>query len=296
FTRQLLFSDGPIDISQEGDRVAPILMNIQFKLIPLMGANAFSEFFFETPDADDLKSLSGYCKSLSRPTENALNKAKLLPKGKGAAHLPRLHLVMVSESALWPTISYVNNSSPWSMGIPRLRFPAQAPSRSTLKLEEAFITFLDRERSSEMLRPGMTAVDLGASPGGWTYQLVQRGIHVAAIDNGPMDADLMKSGLVTHHEDDAFRFRPLKPVNWLVCDVVEQPSKITDLMTEWLLEGLCEQAIFNLKLPMKRRFHEIELCLEKIRSDCQLRGIQIVSRCKQLYHDRKEVTVYVRRV
>ncbi len=32
------------------------------------------------------------------------------------------------------------------MGIPRLKFPREAPSRSTLKLEEAWHTFIPREQ------------------------------------------------------------------------------------------------------------------------------------------------------
>ena len=47
------------------------------------------------------------------------------------------------------------------MGIPRLRFPADAPSRSTLKLEEAFHVFIPADEWDERLANGMYAVDLG---------------------------------------------------------------------------------------------------------------------------------------
>ena len=76
------------------------------------------------------------------------------------------------------------------------------------------------------LAPGMTAVDLGASPGGWTWQLVQHGLMVTAVDNGPMDARLLDSGQVKHRRDDGFHFRPPEPVDWMVCDMVESPSRI----------------------------------------------------------------------
>ena len=71
------------------------------------------------------------------------------------------------------TLADVDKSSPWTMGIPRLRFPPSAPSRSTLKLEEAFHMFLGQEVMAEKLQAGMTAVDLGACPCGWTFQLVK---------------------------------------------------------------------------------------------------------------------------
>ena len=174
------------------------------------------------------------------------------------------------------------------MGIPRLRFPRSAPSRSTLKLEEAFKLFVD----ASALKPGMTAVDLGAAPGGWTWQFVQRGIHVTAVDNGPMDLALMGSGLVDHQRLDAFRFRPPKRVDWLVCDMVEKPSRVAALIAQWLTRGDCRQAIFNLKLPMKKRHAAVERALTAIEAATQQAGMAVELRCKQLYHDREEVTVH----
>lgn len=294
FARQIMWSSGAVKLPTDGDRVAPLMEAVQQKLLPLSEANAFSAFTFETPDADDLKELSGFCKSLARPTENALNRLKVLPKGKGAAHLPRLHFVMTDSQTVWPCIADVLNSSPWSMGIPRLRFPTNAPSRSTLKLEEAFHVLVGTDFLDQNLKEGMTAVDLGACPGGWTYQLVQRGLKVTAIDNGSMDPALMATGLVTHLREDAFHYEPTRTVDWLVCDVVEQPSLITELMVRWLTKSWCRQAIFNLKLPMKARFKEVIDCNQQLIDLCLKSGCKIELRCKQLFHDRKEVTVYAR--
>lgn len=294
FARQILWSTGLVTLPKTGDRITELLNVVHQQLVPLTGGNAFSSFSYETSDADDAKELSGFCKSLTRPTENALNKLRLTPKGKGAAHLPRLHLLMTSPEEVWPCFSDVSNSSPWPMGIPRLKFPPNAPSRSTLKLEEAFITFLGYEAMDQRLKAGMMSVDLGACPGGWTYQLVKRGMHVAAIDNGVIDQNLMASGLVEHVREDAFSYRPALPVDWLVCDVVEQPARIADLMTDWLTKGWCKEAIFNLKLPMKKRWEETRACLKHIEETCRTHHTATEIQCKQLYHDRKEVTVHVR--
>ena len=117
-------------------------------------------------------------------------------------------------------------------------------------------------------------------------------IRVAAIDNGPMDAALMESGLVTHVRADGFRYRPQKPVDWLVCDMVEQPRRVAALMAQWFAEGLCRHAIFNLKLPMKKRYEETRLCLDLLAD--ALDGKADI-RAKQLYHDREEITVFARR-
>lgn len=292
FARQLVWIADVIDLPTTGDRVTPIMTAILEKLLPTAGSNAFSALSLETPDTDEAKELSQFCKSLTRPLENALNKARLLPKGKGAAHLPRIHVILLSSVRVLVGLSDIENSSPWTTGIPRLKFPSDAPSRSTLKLEEAFLLFLGREKSAKLLQPGMVAVDLGACPGGWTYQFVKRNIKTIAVDNGSIAPALMQTGLVTHLAEDAFKFRPQEMVDWLVCDVVEQPSKITDLVLYWFTRRYCKFAIFNLKLPMKRRYEEVKTCLNHLQSTCAREGLMIKLRAKQLYHDRKEVTVF----
>ena len=148
---------------------------------------------------------------------------------------------------------------------------------------------LDDDERARWLKPGMTAVDLGAAPGGWTWQLAHRSIRTIAIDNGPMDAALMESGVVEHRRVDGFRYKPSRAVDWLVCDMVEQPRRIAELIARWLAEGLCRRAIFNLKLPMKKRYDEVQLCLSIV-SDA-LGGAGDL-RAKQLFHDREEITVF----
>ena len=96
------------------------------------------------------------------------------------------------------------------MGIPRLKFPSQAPSRSTLKLDEAFLHFIPKSEWENRLTSGMNAVDLGSAPGGWTYQLVRRGMMVTAIDNGPMAESLMETGQVKHKMMDGFKIHSAK--------------------------------------------------------------------------------------
>ena len=71
-------------------------------------------------------------------------------------------------------------------------------SRAYFKIEEI-------NNKDKLIKPGMKVVDLGAAPGGWTYQFVKKGIHVIAIDNGPMQKELMSTGLVQHEKADGFR-------------------------------------------------------------------------------------------
>ncbi|BBI51892.1 hypothetical protein HORIV_43130 [Vreelandella olivaria] len=68
-------------------------------------------------------------------------------------------------------MSFPGNRSDLINGIRRLRFPSRAPSRSTLKLEEAWHEFIPREEWDVRLAPHMQAADLGlllaAGRGSW---------------------------------------------------------------------------------------------------------------------------------
>jgi 23S rRNA (cytidine2498-2'-O)-methyltransferase len=90
----------------------------------------------------------------------------------GQPSKPRLLLTFKSGREVFWAWPMSNNSAMWPMGIPRLKFPREAPSRSTLKLEEAWHHFIPRDQWDERLHSDMTGVDLGAAPGGWTWQLV----------------------------------------------------------------------------------------------------------------------------
>ncbi len=250
---------------------------------------AAGELWLETPDTNEGKQLSPLCRGIRRPLEQALRQAGRL-RADGSLRL--MVLFAATDTALvgW---ALPGNSAAEPMGIPRLRFPREAPSRSTLKLEEALLYFLSDEERSRLLRPGMTAVDLGAAPGGWSWQLARRGLRVTAVDNGPMADTVMATGMVEHLRADAFGYRPGKPVEWLVCDVVEQPARIAGLIADWFARGLCRRAIFNLKLPMKKRYPELERCFAVIDRRLREAGVAYGLEARQLYHDREEVTVWL---
>ncbi len=148
-------------------------------------------------------------------------------------------------------------------------------------------------RDTELVRPGMRAVDLGAAPGGWTFVLAHRGLKVTAIDNGPLKGAVIDDPLVTHMREDGLVWRPRRPVDWLFCDIVLQPVRIAELAGRWLADGAARRAIFNLKLPMKKRYDEVRLCEQRIIGIVERAGVRFTLRTRQLYHDREEVTVYV---
>lgn len=269
----------------EQDRVGALLAALE-------GMPVCADLWLEVFDTNEGKALSTFCRKFEPPLRKALEKAGRLRQGSGG---PRLLLTFRSGQEVFLGVAEADNSALWPMGIPRLKFPRQAPSRSTLKLEEAWHQFIPRGDWETRLAPGMTAVDLGASPGGWTWQLVNRHMRVIAVDNGPMDPVLMESGLVEHLRVDGFAFRPRRPVDWMVCDIVEKPARNAALLETWIGEGLCREAVVNLKLPMKQRHAEVRRLLERIAEGLDARGVTASIACKQLYHDREEVTCHLRR-
>ena len=269
----------------ESDRISVLLEALAD--YPVCGS-----LWLEVVDTNEGKEVSTFCKKFEAPLRKALLKAGRLVDD---ARKSRLLLTFKSGREVFAGIAEADNQAMWPMGIPRLKFPREAPSRSTLKLEEAWHHFIPREQWDQRLAPGMTAVDLGAAPGGWTWQLVNREIRVTAVDNGPMAESLMYSGFVVHQRADGFTFRPRHPVHWMVCDIVEKPARTAAMIETWLGEGLCREAVVNLKLPMKQRYAEVRRLLDRIESGLVERGLKVSIGCKQLYHDREEVTCHLRR-
>jgi 23S rRNA (cytidine2498-2'-O)-methyltransferase len=111
-----------------------------------------------------------------------------------------------------------------------------------------------------------------------------------------MAESLMDTGLVQHLMADGFTFVPKQPVDWMVCDIVEKPARNAALLETWIGEGYCREAVVNLKLPMKQRYAEVKRLLERIEEGFKARGIRVEIGCKQLYHDREEVTCHLRRL
>ena len=65
---------------------------------------------------------------------------------------------------------------------------------------------------------------------------------VNAIDNGPMADSLMDTGQVKHLREDGFKYRPTKHrIHWLVCDMIEKPTRVAELMAGWLIDDCCQK-------------------------------------------------------
>lgn len=295
FARQMLVVSDLLENLSPQDRINPILTTYQ-QIAHSINLTQSQELFVETADTNEAKELLVFCRKFTVPLRQALKKQGWLSAKSDSKRGLFLHIFFLRNNACYVGYSYSNNHSSNFMGIPRLKFPSGAPSRSTLKLDEAILTFIPRNKETLFFNDTMQAVDLGACPGGWTYQLVKRGLFVYAVDHGKMAESLHDTGRIEHCPEDGFKFCPPKHshIDWLVCDMVEKPSRIVDLIAKWLINGWCKACIFNLKLPMKKRYQEVQQCLQTLSQKLQDAQLPFDLQAKHLYHDREEITVYVR--
>jgi 23S rRNA (cytidine2498-2'-O)-methyltransferase len=117
-----------------------------------------------------------------------------------------------------------------------------APSRAFTKLVEAEL------RLGRRIAARDTCVDLGASPGSWTYVAVRRGARVTAVDRADLREDLMHHRNVRFERGDAFRFEPASPVDWLLCDVIASAERSAERLLEWLRRKWCRHFVVTLKV------------------------------------------------
>lgn len=275
------------------DRVGAVLAALQPLAQTIAGCDRVE---VRIPEDNRDRDLGNFARKWVAPLSRGLRGAGLLDATTDGERSTRLEIFLPDFGSAIVGLSRAGNRSPFAGGIPRLRLPAAAPSRSALKLEEAWKVFLSPDRRLPVLGGGKKAVDLGAAPGGWTWQLVKEGMLVTAVDNGPMNPVLMASGHVDHVTGDGFHWRPHRAVDWMVCDIVDQPRKTAALAVDWFAKRLCRYSVFNLKLPMKKRYEEWLLCRQIL-----LEGLSDLPgehrlRARHLYHDREEITCFLERL
>lgn len=127
-----------------------------------------------------------------------------------------------------------------------------APSRAFAKVIESEL------RLGQRIERGQTCVDLGASPGSWSYVAIQRGAHVIAIDRSPLREDLMRSPRLKFIQADAFKYKPESQVDWLICDIIAAPQRSIDLLLEWLSDRRMSRFIVTIKFKGSDEYHLLD--------------------------------------
>lgn len=164
----------------------------------------------------------------------------------------------------------------------RMKMDPRAPSRSYLKIEEAFVRLGCEPQENQ------TVIDLGAAPGGWSFAFAKRGCQVTSIDNGPLKIEDACIRRIEHLHRDGLTFQLGKlqpPVDWLVGDMLIPPGQALGLLRYWVDGHHCHQLVMNIKLPQLNPLPAMQPILDWLQRHPNLQ-------VRQFYHDRREVTVF----
>ncbi|HSW73400.1 MAG TPA: SAM-dependent methyltransferase [Chlamydiales bacterium] len=104
------------------------------------------------------------------------------------------------------------------------------PSRAYLKLWEV-LTRIGKEPQKDD-----QCLELGASPGSWTWVLQKLGAKVFAFDRAPLDPKIQSLPGVKFEARDAFSLKPqdFPDVKWVFSDVICYPEKLFEWLEQWL--------------------------------------------------------------
>jgi len=179
-----------------------------------------------------------------------------------------------------------HNLSDWAGGKRRFAREPGRVSRAEFKLLEALETF------GIALPPRGVALDLGASPGGWTRVLRQREQYVTAIDPGKLDPRVAADPKVRHLRMLAEDYLADEPDRF---DVIVNDMRMDARDSARLMAAYADQlypdgvVIMTLKLPEHNRdpilHHAFEI----------LRQRYVIAGARHLFHNRSEITVYLKR-
>ena len=119
------------------------------------------------------------------------------------------------------------------------------PNRAYLKLWEA-LTLLEKRPTL-----GDSVLDLGASPGGWTYVMQSLGASVTAVDKALLDPKIANLPRVQFLKQSAFALDPNtldQSYDWVLSDIACYPDRAYALIMKWITSGKAKQMIFTIKL------------------------------------------------
>jgi 23S rRNA (cytidine2498-2'-O)-methyltransferase len=137
-----------------------------------------------------------------------------------------------------------------------------APSRAFAKLVEAEL------RLARRIGKGESCVDLGASPGSWSYVALQRGAEVTAVDRSPLREDLMHEKRLTFRQGDAFSYEPPITVDWLLCDVIAAPERSIGLLLDWLRRRWTRRFVVTVKFKGDEDYGQLERLKQELPPLC----------------------------
>jgi 23S rRNA (cytidine2498-2'-O)-methyltransferase len=148
--------------------------------------------------------------------------------------------------------------APWPGGRAPVRADRRAPSRAYRKLVEGFAWL------GATPRPGERCVDLGGAPGGWAWTALAQGASVTAVDRSPLAPPAAGHPALQAIIGDAFTYRPLEPVDWLLCDVICRPERTIELAESWMRQGWCRRLVATMKFTGTAEYAAIDRARQRL--------------------------------
>lgn len=179
----------------------------------------------------------------------------------------------------------VHNLSDWAGGERRFARETGQISRAEFKLLEALAVF------PLQLPPRGVTLDLGAAPGGWTRVLRQRQQYVTAIDPAELHPSLQNDPGVRHKRITAEDYLAEGPdtfdliVNDMRLDARDSARLMVAYAPYLYPHGA---ALMTFKLPEEGREQVLDHAFNILRSAYHVAG------ARQLFHNRSEITVYLK--
>ncbi|GBR02176.1 SAM-dependent methyltransferase [Acetobacter oeni] len=171
-----------------------------------------------------------------------------------------------------------SKTSAFPAGEPRFAEDREGPpSRAYLKLWEA-CTRLGRWPVA-----GETCLDLGATPGGWTWAIAKLGAAVTAVDRAPLAPSVQSMPGVTFRQESAFGLEPRDEarVDWLFSDVIAYPNRLLALAKRWIAAERVGRIVMSVKFQGETDFEVME-------AFAAIPG----GRLAHLFHNKHEVTFF----
>ncbi len=152
---------------------------------------------------------------------------------------------------------------------------AVPPNRAYLKIWEMLCL------NHLQLKPTDTVLDLGSSPGGWSWALSHHVKKVYSIDKAELDTEILKTPNIIYRAEDAFQVKPedYTDCNWLFSDIICTPARLLTLVEHW------------------QQFSKVEnyACTIKFKGPCDFDILNLFkkhpdSKIIHLYQNKNEVT------
>ncbi len=159
------------------------------------------------------------------------------------------------------------------------------PNRAYLKLWEVMLVYFDHFEFKYEDLARFTCLEVGASPGGWTWILSQLFKKVYAIDRSELSPKIAKKSNIKFSSGDAFALNPKDylDVNWFFSDLICTPEKLEEYVLKWLDQSRVECFVCTLKFKGQIRFDFLDNFQKKM---SKLGHSQL----HHLYHNKNEVT------